>query len=335
MKRLPNKYGSVTKMKGNRRNPWRARKYVGEIEKDGRKQVVYEDIGYFPTQEDALRELSLKNDTLLVREGNITLGQCYELWQQEYELTKPMPMSYRTAYKYLAPLKNRPISELKAIDLESVINSDKIPRTVKYACVINLHGIYGYAMRHDIVVKDYSTVAKYAIDTKTQIQRKIFDTEEINLLWKNYKLYDKITLVLLYSGMRVSEICEIRKANVHLDEMYMVGGVKTEAGKNRIIPIHSTIFLLVKEFYDNAKGEWLFTKNGKKLAPRNIMYNIEQRGHYAHDTRHTFTTQAYKCGISEQDIKRIVGHKQTGVTQSTYIHLDYEYLCNEIEKLHY
>ncbi len=329
-KRLPNGYGQIDKLPGARRKPYRARKRIGT--KDGKP--VYATIGYFADKGEALKQLALVNDAELVKEPDITFGECLELWKQEYLLTRELPPGIENAITHLSPLVKRKIADLRAIDLESVINSSKIARTVKPQCITVLHGVFSYAIRHEIVTKDYSTVAKYATDTKTRLKREVWTAEEIKKLWEKYGLYEKIILVQLYTGMRTTEIVEMRRENTFPEERYMVGGVKTEAGKNRVIPIHSTIYMLIKEFYADG-NEYLFTKKGKQISKSTLRKNVEKYGHLTHDARHSFVTQAYKCGIAEQDIKRIVGHAQKGVTQSTYIHIDYEYLVNEIDKLYY
>lgn len=329
-KRLPNNYGSIDKLPGARRKPYRARKKIGE--KDGKP--VYATIGYFADKGEALRQLSLVSADVLVKEPGTTLEQCIELWKQEYELTKPLSESVSASIKYLKPLLKRNIADLKAIDIEAVINTDKIPRTMKSKCITILHGAFSYATRHEIVTKDYSKVAKYALDSSPKIKRKIYTEAEINELWDRYDLYDKITLIQLYSGMRISEVLEMKTANTFPEEGYMIGGNKTEAGRNRYIPIHPAIYVLIKEFYENG-NEYLLTRKGKPVTAISVKKTIKSRGHTTHDARHTFATQAYRCGIIEADIKRIMGHAQSGVTQGTYIHPDNSYLLDEITKLFY
>ena len=46
---------------------------------------------------------------------------------------------------------------------------------------------------------------------------------------------------MIYTGLRPTELLEIQTENVHLDEKYMAGGMKTEAGKDRIIPLNDKI----------------------------------------------------------------------------------------------
>ena len=329
-KRLPNGFGQIDKLPGARRKPYRARKKIGE--RDGKP--VYATIGYFADKAEALRQLSLASDEVVVKEPGTTFGQCIDLWIQEYELTKPLSDAVKTATRYLTPLVKRNIADLRAIDLEAVINSDKIPRTMKSKCITILHGAFSYAVRHEIVAKDYASVAKYALDSSPRIKRKVYTVDEINKMWKRYDIYDKITLVQLYTGMRISEVLEMKRSNTFPEEGYMIGGNKTEAGRNRYVPIHPALYMLVKEFYDRG-DEYLFTRNGKKIPAISVKKAIKNRDHTTHDARHTFATQAYQCGISEADIKRIMGHAQSGVTQTTYIHPDNSYLTDEIIKLFY
>lgn len=333
-KRLPNGYGSIDKLPGSRRRPYRARKKVGE--KDGKP--VYVTIGYFDNKAEALRQLALANDVSLVKEERITFGQCYELWKREREKEGTFDAQHAQVYRdYLQSLNKREMEGLKAIDLEAVINSDQIPRTTKRKCVVILHGVFGYALRHEIISKDYSRVAKYIIDIKTRIDRKIFTTEDIDKLWEIYDMRAKMALVMLYTGMRVSEAAGILKENVHIAERYMVGGLKTEAGRDRIIPIHTTILLLCEELMQDTTSKYLFHTGNGTMINRNKFgeWLKSKTGHSPHETRHTFITQAYKCGIKESDIKRIVGHTQGTITQKVYVHADIEYLVGEIDKLYY
>lgn len=329
-KRLPNNYGTIDRLPGSRRRPYRARKKIGE--KDGKP--VYATIGYYADKGEALRQLSIASDDVLVKEPGVTFNQCVDLWMKEYELTKPLADSVKASVRYLSPLMRRNIADLRAIDLEAVINTDKIPRTVKSKCITVLHGVFSYAVRHELTTKDYAKIAKYALDTAPKIKRKVYTEDEIDEMWKRYDIYDKITLIQLYTGMRISEVLEMKTANVHPEEGYMIGGNKTEAGKNRYIPIHPAIYMLIKEFYEKGY-EFLITRKNKPVPSISVKKMLKSRDHTTHDARHTFATQAYKCGISEADIKRIMGHAQSGVTQATYIHPDNSYLSDEIIKLFY
>ena len=116
-------------------------------------------------------------------------------------------------------------------------------------------------------------------------------------MWENSD--DKtvqIILVMIYTGFRIGEITALKVSDVNLKSGYIVGGEKTEAGRNRIIPIPPKIpeisgFIaswisetetesllnisaaqLRKNFYKVISDSGL--ENGEKLTP--------------HSTRHTY-----------------------------------------------
>lgn len=332
-KRLPNGFGTVTKLSGNRRKPYRAMKRVG-LNENGKP--IYQAIGYYATKSEAIKALT-DHDGILV-EKPPTVLDVYKLWKTEYEMKKPLPNTYDNAFQKIRPLHYRKIADLKALDLERVVNSNTIPRTTKYVISVVLHGIYGYAMRHEMVMKDYSHIANFNYDVKVQIQRNLYTADEINALDPD-KFYERATLIMLYTGLRISELGKLKTSDIHYEERYMVGGVKTAAGKNRIIPIHEEIAPLIKMQLEIAGNRSTFYCDDKhNFIIKDSLYAYYVRNgisHSPHDTRHTFVTQAYLCGMDENILKRIVGHTLNGVTQSVYVHMPIETLVAEINKLHY
>ena len=63
------------------------------------------------------------------------------------------------------------------------------------------------------------------------------------LLWDNLGKYPDIDLILIqcYSGWRPRELCYLRLEDIDLNARTFTGGLKTDAGKNRIVPIHPKI----------------------------------------------------------------------------------------------
>lgn len=74
------------------------------------------------------------------------------------------------------------------------------------------------------------------------------------LLWANVGKYPDIDLILIqcYSGWRPRELCYLRLDDVDLNARTFTGGLKTNAGKNRIVPIHPRIFDLVQARYQKS-----------------------------------------------------------------------------------
>ena len=51
---------------------------------------------------------------------------------------------------------------------------------------------------------------------------------------------------MIYSGLRSGKLVKIETANIDIENRIMKGGLKTAAGKNRIIPINKKILPFVK-----------------------------------------------------------------------------------------
>lgn len=127
--------------------------------------------------------------------------------------------------------------------------------------------------------------------------------------------------------------------------------MKTEAGKDRIVPIHSKIRHLVEQRYKEAvalKSEYLINCTDALTHLGNIMFTYDkymQRykkvcrelglnpQHRAHDGRVHFITTAKKYGVDEYAIKYIVGHAISDITEKVYTKREIDWLKEEIEKI--
>ena len=197
------------------------------------------------------------------------------------------------------------------------------------------------AMEMDIISKDYSEFIKLPRH-KPKIERKVFTDEEIALLWKNVNEleYADVILILIYTGMRINELLKLHKSNVDLEQNVIIGGSKTEAGKNRIIPIHPKIIPLVIKRMEN-KTEYLIPNRRKSnyyeynnFRTKEFMTIMKQLGmeHTIHDTRHTFATMISDVSDNESAITGIIGHTNINMTKK-YTHTSIEKMRKEMEKI--
>lgn len=101
-----------------------------------------------------------------------------------------------------------------------------------------------------------------------------FTDKEIALLWEILWAINNVDIVLIYiyTGCRPVELLDIKSEDVHLDERYMIGGVKTEAGKNRIIPIHKAIVPLVEYRLEQNRPYLITNKYGNHYT-RAVYHN--------------------------------------------------------------
>ncbi len=105
-----------------------------------------------------------------------------------------------------------------------------------------------YALEYEIVDRNYSRTFKLTDETIKEIQKVKkehipFADEEISKLWEHVddKNFVDVILIQCYSGWRPQELGLIELANVDLENGTFKGGIKTEAGEDRIVPIHSKI----------------------------------------------------------------------------------------------
>lgn len=143
--------------------------------------------------------------------------------------------------------------------------------------------------------------------------------DEINLLWDNIDRFDDIDaiLIMIYTGLRPGELVEIENQRIKLDERYFRGGFKTDAGTNRVIPIHKRIHKLIENRMDPNHKYLITNFEGKKLSYytfyhekfKKIMEQLEL-DHRPHDCRHTFATLMDNAGANKLSIRRIMGMQE-------------------------
>lgn len=244
-------------------------------------------------------------------------------------------MSYA---KNLIPLHDIPFVEIKAIQLQDLFNKLEISAASKAKVKNIINAMYKYALKYEIVDKDYSALIDLGKREKV-IQRKVFTDEEISKLWKYKDLYwvDTI-LIMIYSGMRVGELLGLKNEHIDLENRIIVGaGIKTEAGKNRVIPINRKILPLIQKHMRADKTFLFATKTNRPVLYDNyrksfmsVMDKLEMT-HTIHDCRHTFATLLNNADANPTAIKNIVGHTSFETTEKIYTHKNIEELKKAID----
>jgi len=121
----------------------------------------------------------------------------------------------------------------------------------------------------------------------------------------------------MYSGWRISELLSLTKVNIVIDAVgssvnIMRGGVKTAAGKDRVVPIHSAILPIVKARYDMCNTH-LIEHDGRPLSVRAYRVHwakamkLIDATHTPHDCRHTFRTWLDNTVAKQTCIDMITG----------------------------
>lgn len=372
--RRSNGEGSIIYDK-RRNKPYRARVTVGWTfdEKTGKTKQITNEIGSFKTKGEASRALAeyLKNPFDLANK-DITFSQLYEKWfddfVKEHASSKYM---IKSAYKYCSSLYDKKIREITIIDMKTCINEGRIIETrgkykgkVKYASPsvkFNMKYLFNHLLQYATearliernYAKDFSIDSKVSLEKETNHKEKIpFSEEEVNKLWKSieYVPFADMILYACYSGWRPSELVKLKVMDVDLEKGIIEGGIKTKAGKNRIVPIHPLVRDVVKKYYDEAisvNSDYLFNDISKKsgiglsydqyLSRFNkVMKTLKFSKEYTpHCTRHTFVSKANskKVNMNRTILKLIVGHEIKDITESVYTHRSLNDLIDEMNKI--
>lgn len=320
----PNGYGTVVKLSGNRRKPFAVRKTLGWNDKG---HPIYLPIGYTATREEGNILLAqYNNDPWDVDKVKITFEELLTLWKEKRmpKLGKSNQSSLCSASNHCKKLFGMPYRQVKSFHMQDCIDNCGKGYSTQGAIKNLLGHLDHFAMELDVIAKCYSDLITSEPIPETTRDR--FSDKQIELLWKhqNNPWVDSI-IVFIYSGFRISELLGLKTSNIDLKEGTFKGGVKSKAGKDRIVPIHSLIFDTVKRRVEEG-NEYLFSNNGKKLSSsqyyiiwKEIMdkLKIEKT---PHECRHTFESLLDSAGANRKCIDLMMGHKSKGTGERVYTH---------------
>lgn len=367
----PNGYGSVSKLSGKRRKPWRVRrtkcwvytdKVTGETIShipddcsvyerltDGTLRFtgkqVFEVIGYYTTRQEAMIALANYNKDPYDL-NTMTLAKLYDEWSNTfYPTTSESNITVnRAAWKVCAPISNMKIGEIKLHHIQKMLDDSgkNEPTAIKVKTLLGM--MYEFAVKHECINEDRRKMISH-IDTKKYgnpgaVERKIFTTEEIEFLWEHCDTdIASVTLILIYSGVRIGELLNLKKEDIHLEERWFdVKASKTDSGI-RDVPIAEKIVPLFDKFLSGKSPYFLVNKKNNRLTYPSFknywkgMIDLLNNSHTPHDTRHTTVSLLTNAGVDARIIKKIVGHKSNDITESVYTHIDISVKQEAINKI--
>jgi len=349
--RLPNGIGSVHQINDGkrRRKPWRARvpSHIEFNAETGKASQKYINIGYFATETEAIEALFEYRKNPYTLEASVsTFADVYEMWSKKKfpTVSKISQYAYSSSFKHSASIHDMKMRDIRANHLEGIMLSLK----GGFQLQSNLKTLWGqlfkYAMEQDIVQKDYSAFVKVR-DKVPETTRDAIPKKDIETLWKEADKGNEIAeiaIIYIFTGLRAAELLEVTKDKVDLEKRIMIAGKKTEAGKDRRIPLHHSILPLIKKRM-REDSEYLITYEKKsKRVPytynRFIVYEWNpfmesmKMNYTIHYARHTFATISREAGIEEDIRKVILGHKSGDITDR-YTHYSDEMLLGAIDKI--
>jgi integrase len=344
--KAPNGYGSVTKLSGNRRKPYWVKKTIGWNEKG---HPIYKTIGYATTREEGNILLAQYNHNPWdVDTAKVTLQELFDIWKEKKmsKLAKGSQAVLTSTFKHLGKYKDMKYKEIKAFHMQDTIDHCGKGYSTQGA----IKSLWGHldklAKEMDISHNGYSDLL--TSDSIPETTRTRFTDEEIERLWEMYEKIQKgedlenpnievefvdTILIFIYSGFRITELLGMKLTDINLEEEIFTGGVKTKAGKNRIVPIHSLIKPMVQRRIEQSK-EYFIEFNGSKMTCntyRRKFASIVGSEKTPHEARHTFESLLDSAGANRKCIDLMMGHKSKDTGNRIYNHKSIEELKEAIE----
>lgn len=337
-KRNPNGYGCVTKLNGNRSKPWIVKVTVYDEEGHGRQTPI----GYAETEEQANIMLAqYNNNPWNIDRNKVTLVELYNRWAKIKlpRLGTALQRSLRASFKYCKKYYGMKYRSIRAYHMQACI--DECPKS--YASQASIKNLWGhldrFAFECDIIDKMYSTLIT-SPPAPAETSRTPFTDAHINALWKiKDEPWVDTVLIYIYTGFRLNELLGMKTEQVNMKEKYFQGGLKSDAGKTRIVPIHPRIEPLVKRFYEQ-NNTYLICEQGAKLSGghyydfwKEVMKKINAEGKTPHEARHTFETLLDNAGGNRKCIDMLMGHKSKDIGNRVYNHKTIKQLRETINLL--
>ena len=368
-RRLPNGFGQISEIKNrNLRNPFRAMVTVGKTPEGKPICKPLRPESYFATYNDAYAALVEYNKNPYDLEPSITMQELYDKWLPEYEKTVKSTKSVTSAWAYCSGVYKMRVMDIRARHVKGCMEEgvaiirgkEQHPSaTMKNQIKSLFNMMLDYALEYELVDRNYSRTFNLTEETVKEIQSVkkehiAFTDEEMDLLWTNISNKQGIDILLIqcYSGWRPQELGLLELKDVDLENWTFRGGMKTDAGENRVVPIHSRIQDLVLRKYQEAEAlgspyllNWTDPNNRNKKNIK-LTYARYQKAferirddlklnpnHRPHDGRTHFVTMAKRYGVDEYAIKYMVSHKISDITEKVYTRREFAWLREEIKKI--
>ena len=332
---------------------------------DGEMKRLRTQVGTFLSKKEArdALDLYLKHPTV---KFNYTLHDVYEDWKRFAfeDISKQTQTSWTTSWEKVKAcadpaLADKLMREITTGDIRALLDHYAHERTEldasghpvtvpplskSYVTKIKalMTQLCDHAVENNIIDRNYTALVKLP-KMDAGKRRPLSDLEFAKLLknWQDVPGGDAC-LVLCYTGFRVSEFCELTRWAYDPVTRTLTGGMKTEAGTNRTVPIHRNILPIIERWHKDCTGPLYPRPDGKAYTKDTFAKGVWKPCMKAlglpddltpHSARHTFGTRLSAAGARPEDIQRILGHADYSMTANAYITQDAATLQKAVDLL--
>lgn len=309
-------------------------------------------IGYYETRQEALEALTLWKIAPEKTDSSITWQQLYDQWTatRAYKsLGKSSKDGYSAAWKHMSAIHKYKVVDVKTPQIQFCVDTAE-DEELSFSSLSKIKLLAGrlekFAMQQDIIDKNYAEFVE--LPPADEAEKPVFTDLDLKKLTeaaeKHIGVADLI-LLMCYTGWRIQEFCNLTRFDYDAENQTLTGGLKTDAGKNRVVPVPRKVQPYLKEhaahgqdhlFCRMAGGQWkpytvkklreefyitldavgIKAPEGKKFTP--------------HCTRHTYNTMLHNYGVDDKTRMTLMGQTDLKTNIKTYTHVDIGYLQNAV-----
>jgi len=321
--------------------------FVGLLELYKKGHIVLDDLFALRLPKTSPEKI-IKN----IENVGITFKQLYKLWladESKYggaKKTDKRKYNYAHAYKLCTSIEYMLVIDVNLAVMQKLVN-DSGENKNRLSMLKQLFKVlFVYAEIHNIITKEDNKVEFLDLSNAAEPNKnpsKRFSSAEIETLWKA-TLDDDVDefiyaiLMLIYTGLRVSEMVDLEKTDVFINERYLrVVDSKTKAGI-RVVPIAEKVIPFFNYWLQRGNNSNLISgRRGDNIGHAGFRSRHWERlmnefgfDHKIHDTRHTCVSLLKTANVNDVWIKQIVGHKSQNLTDNTYTEIEIEPLIEAI-----
>lgn len=245
---------------------------------------------------------------------------CFLFIKKQFQVDGIKEVNHQLIRSWLAQLKS------ENIDNRSIVRK-----------ISSLKTYFNYLLKHQLV--EINPMLKVSAPKISKKLPSFVEENKINLMIDNFiennenNMANDILTTLYHTGMRLSELINLKKEHVYLEQSLIK--VLGKGNKERLIPISEELKIILKNYLD-IDNNLIFvfnTKANKQLYPKFVYRSVKQLltmhttldKKSPHVLRHSIATHLLNNGSEINSIKEILGHVNLSSTQI--------YTQNSIENL--
>ncbi|MGN1369533.1 MAG: tyrosine-type recombinase/integrase [Aristaeellaceae bacterium] len=316
--------GSVYK----RGRSWTAVGPATTIYKDGKLVTYRPTQGGFSTRTEALLAAPTVGQFKKTKDVKQTFSQIYAKWLDRHKdrVSKGTLGCYTAAYKHYADLYPAPFVDLVTADWQGCVDDCTGGKRTRENMKALGTLLYKYAAEQNITDKNF---AQYIyIGKMEQVSRYAFDRSELQIIADGVQKgvpYADYILCACFLGFRPLGFFNLRKEDYDPDSRTIIGGVKTEAGRRRIVPVSPIIQPCIDRLMASASDYIFPNRHGEQMTPDNYRKDYfyqclddlgiqrkpvpgESPKYTPYSCRHTFFTMMSRVPGEEKIKAELGGH---------------------------